>query len=190
MLAQVLIAEAEAFVAIFRRHVEGLEVDGWPRPRGASRSRTAARDPDGDRPLEVRRAKVRDRGEVGEEEKIRFTLDALLPILYLRSVSTGEALAALPDQGPGRSARLLRLPCRALGPPAHFEPDRERVRNRASSHRTDERSTVGEDRQAHGVQARQCRRENMAATEGGNQLPKIVQGAGAHSTSATREVRF
>jgi hypothetical protein len=62
-------------------------------------------------PVEVRRAKVRDRGDVDAKEKIRFTsailpkwarrtksLDALLPILYLRGVSTGdfqEALAAL-----------------------------------------------------------------------------------------------
>src|SRR6516162_9120421 len=54
---------------------------------------------------------VRDRGEVGAEEKIRFTssilplwarrtrsLDALLPVLYLRGISTGdfrEALTAL-----------------------------------------------------------------------------------------------
>jgi hypothetical protein len=54
-------------------------------------------------PVEVRRAKVRDRAEVTAEEKIRFTssilpkwarrtksLDALLPILYLRGVSTGD----------------------------------------------------------------------------------------------------
>jgi putative transposase len=47
-------------------------------------------------PVEVRRAKVRDGGQVGAEEKIRFTssilpkwarrtksLDALLPVLYL-----------------------------------------------------------------------------------------------------------
>jgi len=55
--------------------------------------------------------KVRDRGDVGAEEKIRFTssilpkwarrtksLDALLPVLYLRGVSTGdfqEVLTAL-----------------------------------------------------------------------------------------------
>ena len=59
----------------------------------------------------VRRAKVRDRAEVINAEKIRFTsailpkwarrtksLDALLPILYLRGISTGdfqEVLAAL-----------------------------------------------------------------------------------------------
>jgi len=54
-------------------------------------------------PVEVRRGKVRDRGDVGAEEKIRFTssilpkwarrtksLDALLPVLYLRGVSTGD----------------------------------------------------------------------------------------------------
>src|SRR5204863_7010876 len=70
---------------------------------------------------------VRDRGEVGAEEKIRFTssilpkwarrtksLDALLPVLYLRGVSTGdfqEALAALlgkaaPKLSPAVIARL------------------------------------------------------------------------------------
>src|SRR5688572_33201740 len=61
-------------------------------------------------PVEVRRVKIRDRGATGEDQ-IRFTsailpkwarrtrsLDALLPILYLRGLSTGdfqEALAAL-----------------------------------------------------------------------------------------------
>ena len=75
----------------------------------------------------VRRAKVRDRAEVINAEKIRFTsailpkwarrtksLDALLPILYLRGVSTGdfqEALAALlgkdaPNLSPAVIARL------------------------------------------------------------------------------------
>ncbi len=78
-------------------------------------------------PIEVRRAKVRDRGEAGAAEKIRFTspilpkwarptksLDALLPVLYLRRVSTGdfqEALAALlgkdaPNLSPAVIARL------------------------------------------------------------------------------------
>jgi putative transposase len=70
---------------------------------------------------------VRDRGEVGAMEKIRFSssilpkwarrtksLDALLPVLYLRGVSTGdfqEALAALlgkdaPNLSPAAIARL------------------------------------------------------------------------------------
>lgn len=78
-------------------------------------------------PVEIRRAKVRDRAEVPDEEKIRFTsailprwarrsksLDALLPILYLRGVSTGdfqEALSALlgkdaPNLSPSVIARL------------------------------------------------------------------------------------
>ena len=62
-------------------------------------------------PVEVRRVKLRDRGASERAERIRFTssilprwarrtpsLDALLPILYLRGVSMGdfqEALAAL-----------------------------------------------------------------------------------------------
>jgi putative transposase len=78
-------------------------------------------------PVEVRRAKVRDRGDVGAEEKIRFTssilpkwarrtksLDALLPVLYLRGVSTGdfqEVLSALlgkdaPNLSPAVITRL------------------------------------------------------------------------------------
>ena len=76
-----------------------------------------------------------------------------------------KAVACL-TQGSRGSARLLRLSRRALGPPAHVEPDRERVRHRASSNRADEGSAVAEDRQAHGVQARLRGRENMAAIEG------------------------
>jgi putative transposase len=78
-------------------------------------------------PVEVRGAKVRDRGDVGAEEKIRFTssilpkwarrtksLDALLPVLYLRGVSSGdfqEALSALlgkdaPNLSPAVISRL------------------------------------------------------------------------------------
>jgi hypothetical protein len=36
--------------------------------------------------------------------------------------------------------------------------------------------SVGEDGQTHGVQTCQRCRENMAAIEGENQLPKVVQG--------------
>ncbi len=69
MLAQVLVAEADAFVAMWKdlklpdgrdrvvRHGHG--------PRRAIQTRVG--------PVEVRRAKVRDRGAVGAEEKIRFT---------------------------------------------------------------------------------------------------------------------
>ena len=78
--------------------------------------------------LEVRRPKVRDRAaDVASREKIRFTshilpkwarrsrsLDALLPVLYLRGISNGdfqEALAALlgrdaPNLSPGVISRL------------------------------------------------------------------------------------
>ena len=66
MLAQVLNAEAR-----FRRHVEGRELVGC-RDRIVSRPVPIAR-PDGVGPVEVHRAKVRDRGEVGTEEKIRFS---------------------------------------------------------------------------------------------------------------------
>src|SRR5262249_6328826 len=55
---------------------------------------------------------------------------------------------------------------RALGSSAHVKPNRERVRDGASSNREDERSPVGEDSQAYGVQTRQRRRKNMATIEG------------------------
>jgi transposase-like protein len=78
-------------------------------------------------PVEVQRAKVRDRADLAEAKKIRFTslilprwarrsksLDALLPVLYLRGISTGdfqEVLAALlgkdaPNLSPSVIARL------------------------------------------------------------------------------------
>src|SRR3974390_610673 len=123
MLAQVLIAEADAFVAQWK----DLKL-----PDGRDRIVRHGHGPQraiqtGVGPVEVRRAKVRDRADVGAEEKIRFTssilpkwarrtksLDALLPILYLRGVSTGdfqEALAALlgktaPNLSPAVISRL------------------------------------------------------------------------------------
>ena len=78
-------------------------------------------------PVPVARVRVRDRGASGSEDRVRFTstllpkwarrtrsLDALLPVLYLRGVSTGdfqEALAALlgrdaPNLSPAVIARL------------------------------------------------------------------------------------
>src|SRR6202158_1597680 len=123
MLAQALIAEADAFVALWH----DLKL-----PDGRDRVVRHGHGPQraiqtGVGPVEVRRAKVRDRGDVGAEEKIRFTssilpkwarrtksLDALLPVLYLRGVSTGdfqEALAALlgkdaPNLSPAVISRL------------------------------------------------------------------------------------
>ena len=99
MLAQVLVAEADCFVAMWKN----LKM-----PDGRDRVVRHGHGPHraiqtGVGPVEVRRAKVRDRGDVGAEEKIRFTssilpkwarrtksLDALLPVLYLRGVSTGD----------------------------------------------------------------------------------------------------
>ena len=104
MLAQVLIAEADSFVAMWK----DLKL-----PDGRDRVVRHGHGPyraiqTGVGPVEVRRAKVRDRGDVGGEDKIRFTssilpkwarrtksLDALLPVLYLRGVSTGDFQEAL-----------------------------------------------------------------------------------------------
>jgi putative transposase len=123
MLAQVLIAEADSFVALWK----DLKL-----PDGRDRVVRHGHGPHraiqtGVGPVEVRRAKVRDRGDVGAEEKIRFTssilpkwarrtksLDALLPVLYLRGVSTGdfqEVLTALlgkdaPNLSPAVITRL------------------------------------------------------------------------------------
>jgi transposase-like protein len=123
MLAQVLVAEADAFVALWKN----LKL-----PDGRDRVVRHGHGPEraiqtGVGPVAVRRAKVRDRGKVGATEKVRFTssilpkwarrtksLDALLPILYLRGVSTGdfqEALSALlgkdaPNLSPAVITRL------------------------------------------------------------------------------------
>jgi putative transposase len=123
MLATVLIAEADAFVALWK---------DVKLPDGRDRVVRHGHGPEraiqtGVGPVEVRRAKVRDRGEVSAAEKIRFTssilpkwarrtrsLDALLPILYLRGISTGdfqEALSALlgkdaPNLSPAVITRL------------------------------------------------------------------------------------
>jgi putative transposase len=111
MLAQALIAEADAFVALWK---------DVKLPDGRDRVVRHGHGPEraiqtGVGPVAVRRAKVRDRGTVSAAEKIRFTssilpkwarrtksLDALLPVLYLRGISTGdfrEALAALLGKG-------------------------------------------------------------------------------------------
>jgi putative transposase len=123
MLAQVMIAEANAFVALW----QDVKL-----PDGRDRIVRHGYGPEraiqtGVGPVAVRRTKVRDRGEVSAAEKIRFTssilpkwarrsksLDALLPILYLRVVSTGdfrEALSALlgkdaPNLSPAAITRL------------------------------------------------------------------------------------
>src|SRR2546421_4615225 len=123
MLAQALIAEADAFVAVRK---ELKLPDGRDRvvrhghgPHRAIQTGLGA--------VEVERVKLRDRAAASDGERIRFTsailplwarrtrsLDALLPVLYLRGISTGdfqEALAALlgkaaPNLSPAVISRL------------------------------------------------------------------------------------
>jgi len=123
LLAQAIEAEADAFLAAMK--AERL-------PDGRERIVRHGHGPErqvqtGIGPVEVQRAKLRDRGACGDGKRIRFTsailprwarrtrnLDALLPILYLRGVSMGdfqEALGALlgkdaPNSSPSVIARL------------------------------------------------------------------------------------
>jgi putative transposase len=123
MLASALEAEVEAFLEQFA---------GKRLPDGRRQVVRHGHGPErtiqtGIGALEVRRPKVRDRAQGPSEAKVRFTssilprwarrsrsLDALLPALYLRGVSTGdfrEALAALlgpdaPNLSPGAITRL------------------------------------------------------------------------------------
>jgi transposase-like protein len=123
LLAQAVEIEVETFLAT----VKDLKLaDGRARVvrHGYGPARTIAT---GIGPVEVARAKIRDRGAAGDGERIRFTsailpkwarrtrsLDALLPVLYLRGISTGdfqEALTALlgkdaPDLSPAVISRL------------------------------------------------------------------------------------
>jgi putative transposase len=126
LLAQAVEAEAAAFLA----RMKGMRL-----PDGRDRAVRHGHGPErtvqtGIGPVAVRRVKVRDRGAGspgGGGGRIRFTsailprwarrtrsLDALLPVLYLRGVSSGdfqEALAALlgkdaPNLSPAVLARL------------------------------------------------------------------------------------
>jgi putative transposase len=123
LLAQAIEAEAEAFLATMK---------GVPLPDGRERLVRHGHGPErqvqtGIGPVAVRRVKLRDRGTSEAAERIRFTssilprwarrtpsLDALLPVLYLRGVSMGdfqEALGALlgkdaPNLSPSVVARL------------------------------------------------------------------------------------
>jgi transposase-like protein len=123
LLAQAVEAEAEAFLAT---------LSGVRLPDGRERLVRHGHGPErqvqtGIGPVAVRRVKLRDRGTSEAAERIRFTssilprwarrtpsLDALLPVLYLRGVSMGdfqEALGALlgkdaPNLSPSVVARL------------------------------------------------------------------------------------
>ncbi len=123
LLAQAVELEAEAFLAGMR----DLKL-----PDGRDRLVRHGHGPErmiqtGIGPVAVSRVKIRDRGAASDENRVRFSssilpkwarrsrsLDALLPILYLRGISTGdfqEALAALlgrdaPNLSPSVIARL------------------------------------------------------------------------------------
>jgi len=123
LLAQAIEAEADAFLASMR----GVQL-----PDGRDRLVRHGHGPErlvqtGIGAVAVQRVKLRDRGMTAAGERIRFTsailprwarrtrsLDALLPILYLRGVSMGdfqEALGALlgrdaPNLSPSVIARL------------------------------------------------------------------------------------
>jgi putative transposase len=123
LLAQAVEAEAEAFLA---------EMRGLRLPDGRERVVRHGLGPErlvqtGIGPVPVQRVKLRDRGAGPEGKRIRFSsallprwarrtpsLDALLPVLYLRGVSMGdfqEALGALlghdaPNLSPAVIARL------------------------------------------------------------------------------------
>jgi putative transposase len=123
LLAQAVEIEVETFLAT----VKDLKLaDGRARVvrHGYGPARTIAT---GIGPVEVARAKIRDRGAASDGERIRFSsailplwarrtrsLDALLPVLYLRGISTGdfqEALTALlgkdaPNLSPAVISRL------------------------------------------------------------------------------------
>jgi putative transposase len=123
LLAQAIEAEAEAFLAEMK---DKRLVDGRERlvRHGHGPERQIQT---GIGPLPVARVRIRDRGAASPEERIHFSstilpkwarrtrsLDALLPVLYLRGVSAGdfqEALAALlgkeaPNLSPAVIARL------------------------------------------------------------------------------------
>jgi transposase-like protein len=123
LLAQAVEMEADDFIATMK---ELKLADGRDRivrhGHGPERSIQT-----GIGPVPVRRVKIRDRGANGEADRVRFassilpkwarrtrSLDALLPVLYLRGVSTGdfqEALSALvgkdaPNLSPSVITRL------------------------------------------------------------------------------------
>jgi len=123
LLAQAVEIEVETFLAT----VKDLKLaDGRARVvrHGYGPARAIAT---GIGPVEVARVKIRDRGASSDGERIRFSsailplwarrtrsLDALLPVLYLRGISTGdfqEALTALlgkdaPNLSPAVVSRL------------------------------------------------------------------------------------
>ncbi|MBK8909102.1 MAG: IS256 family transposase, partial [Rhodospirillales bacterium] len=142
LLAQAIEAEVEALLA---DHADLRTEDGRRRlvRHGHGPERQIVT---GIGPVAVRRAKVRDRGGTGPSGRIRFSsailplfarrsrsLDAVLPVLYLRGISTGdfqEALSALL----GRDAPALSAPALARLK-AEWKADLDRWRQRDLSAR-------------------------------------------------------
>src|SRR5580700_10618637 len=104
LLAQAIESEAEAFLAAMK---DLKLTDGRDRLVRHGHGPTRAIQT-GIGPVDVNRVKLRDRGATSDGERIRFTsailplwarrtrsLDALLPVLYLRGISTGDFQAAL-----------------------------------------------------------------------------------------------
>ena len=104
LLAQAVEIEAETFLAAMK---DLKLADGRDRVvrHGHGPTRTIQT---GIGPVDVNRVKLRDRGAASDGERIRFTsailplwarrtrsLDALLPVLYLRGISTGDFQEAL-----------------------------------------------------------------------------------------------
>ena len=120
LLQQAVEAEVSAFLAAY-----GEETTEDGRQRVVRHGHGPEREIlTGIGPVAVRRAKVRDRGATAAGERIRFTshilprfarrtrsLDAVLPVLYLRGLSSGdlqEALSALMGQeAPALSPQAL-----------------------------------------------------------------------------------
>ena len=142
LLAQAVELEAETFLAAMKELKLGDGRDRLVR-HGHGPERTIQT---GIGPVEVARVKIRDRGAADDGVRIRFTsailplwarrtqsLDALLAVLYLRGISTGdfqEALAALlgkdaPNLSPAVISRLT----------AEWQGDYERWQNRDLSAR-------------------------------------------------------
>jgi hypothetical protein len=100
MLAQVLIAEADSFVAMWK----ALKL-----PDGRDRIVRHGHGPHraiqtGVGPVEVRRAKVRDRGDVVAEEKIRFSLGvSCISLRVRRAVSLGRSFVSQTSKRKRRS---------------------------------------------------------------------------------------
>src|SRR5476649_2759426 len=149
LLAQAIELEAEAFLAEMK---DFRLADGRDRVvrHGHGPERTIQT---GIGAVEVARVKIRDRGAGGDGERIRFTsailplwarrtksLDALLPVLYLRGISTGDFPA---DGGVARRVRAL-AEAGFVGPPIPVCVGRRRIP--AGSHGRPQRMHAGADR--------------------------------------------